>query len=221
VELNLSLSKTVRFVEDPLGQVQNPKRRSDLQFAGYRLTTSLVAEMPIEEDSCVGVWNLLQLPGGGDLYAPTFYRTEPTVFFGDIPVGHLCVEDRYVRYRMEAPGEQKICISALATEGRLGYLRKEGECYTLVVRRFNVDPAGAYCDVWPTRPEDNGYAVQACNINTCCLGNFAEMEYHSPAIDAGSPKHFIDDVSDVWAYRGDVDAVRDAALILLGIDIVA
>src|SRR5262249_11254152 len=158
-------------------------------------------------------------PGGGMMYAPTYFRTVPTVFFGDIPSGHVRVEDRFVRYQMEAPGEQKICISALASTGRLGYLRQESDIWVLVVRDFHIEPAGAYRDVGPTRPEDDGYAVQICNINAEYLGYFAELEYHAPAICAWSRRQSCHDSSDVWAYRGGREAIAEAAKYLLGVEL--
>ena len=64
-----------------------------------------------------------------------------------------------IRYQMQAPGEQKICIPALATTGRLGYLRTYRNQHVLVVRSLSVDLAGTYVDVWFTKPDDDGYAV--------------------------------------------------------------
>jgi hypothetical protein len=216
-DLPLSLTKTVSFADDPLRQNSSPLAASDLEFAGFRLRTSLVVQGPIAAGAWVGIWNLLQLPGGGELFAPTNFRSEPTIFFGDIPQGDLKVEPKLVRYRMQAPGEQKICISALAATGRLGYVLQEGENWVLVVRSFDVDPAGAYPDVWPERPDDDGYAVQACNINASYLGYFAEMEYHAPAIGANTREPRSDDTSLVWAYRGSRADICAAAQILLGI----
>lgn len=217
--LRLELTKAVSFTSDPLATKSSPLAADELEFAGYRLETSLVAAEPLAEDACVGIWNLLQMPGGGAMFAPTYFRTEPTVFFGDIPAGHVRVENRFVRYQMEAQAEQKICISALASTGRLGYLRQEGDAWVLVVRDFRIDPTGAYRDVWPSRPEDDGYAVQICNINADYLGYFAELEYHAPAICAGAERQSSCDVSDVWAYRGERDAITAAAKYLLGVDV--
>jgi hypothetical protein len=213
------LTKAVSFAKDPLASKSSPLAAGDLEFAGYRLETSLVAVEPLAKDSCVGIWNLLQMPGGGAMFAPTYFRTEPTVFFGDIPTGHVRVEDRYVRYQMEATAEQKICIMALASTGRLGYLRQEESAWVLVVRDFRIDSTGAYRDVWPTRPDDDGYAVQICNINAEYLGYFAELEYHAPALCAGAEAQASRDVSDVWAYRGEREAIATAAKCLLGVDV--
>jgi hypothetical protein len=218
-ELSLRVTKSVCLAEDPLRTRHAAGLGADLEFAGYRLHTSLHLLGPHPTNAWVGIWNLLQLPGGGELFAPTYYRTNPTVFFGDIPENHLHAGERMIRYRMQAPSEQKICIPALATTGRLGYLHTDGNQHVLVVRSFAADPAGAYVDVWSTKPDDDGYAVQACNINTSSLGYFAEMEYHAPAIGGDSGRDHSDDISVVWAYRGQEDAIRRAAQLLLGADL--
>jgi hypothetical protein len=117
---------------------------------------------------------------------------------------------------MQAPGEQKISIPAIASIGRLGYWYAQGKYEVLIVRSFVVDPSGRYVDVWHTHPNDDGYAVQACNIQSKSLGNFAEMEYHAPAIGGTSGETVSHDISSVWSYRGGKAAIRQAAQLLLG-----
>lgn len=219
VELSLGITKTASLIPDPLRVRRDAKLTGGLQFAGYQLHTSLRVLSPIPPQIWVGIWNLLQLPGGGELIAPTYFQATPTIFFGDIPAGYLQSEGRLVRFRMEAPGEQKICLSALATTGRLGYLYSDDDQLALVVRSFTVNPSGAYRDVWFTKPDDHGYAVQACNINTSTLGVFAEMEYHAPAIGGDTQCDRADDYSYVWAYRGEKAAIVMAARLLLGVEI--
>jgi len=60
------------------------------------------------------------------------------------------------------------CVSvlALASTGRVGYLFRQGSQSCLVVRIFNINPSGKYVDLWGTRVEDDGYAIQACNIHS-------------------------------------------------------
>jgi hypothetical protein len=219
VELSLRLEKSIRVAADPLRTRHAAELGAELEFAGYQLHTSLHLLGSHPTSAWVGIWNLLQLPGGGELLAPIYERTNPTIFFGDIPENHLQVGERMIRFRMQAPGEQKICIPAIATTGSLGYLHTDGNQHTLVVRSFTVDPAGAYVDVWSTRPDDDGYAVQACNINTSSLGYFAEMEYHAPAIGGDSGRDHSEDISVVWAYRGPEDKIRRAARLLLGAEL--
>jgi hypothetical protein len=217
-DLRLRIAKSVRLAENPLCASGVADFAAKLEFAGYRLHTTLEIVGDYPPTAWVGIWNLLQLPRGGELLAPTYFRTEPTVFFGDIPTGYLQSSEHLIRFQMAAPGEQKICISALATTGRIGYVHTTGGHHELVVRSFSVDPSGRYVDVWHTDQNDDGYAVQACNINTRSLGVFAEMEYHAPAIGGDTGRTRSDDESIVWAFRGESNAIRQAARLLLGAD---
>jgi hypothetical protein len=63
-------------------------------------------------------------------------------------------------------------------------------------------------------PEDLGYAVQACNVDSG-LGSFSELEYHVPAIGPGTGRMACEDVSQVWAFRGGrttIDGIVSALL---------
>ncbi len=119
-----------------------------------------------------------------------------------------------VLWRMRAQGEHKIAVRAVATTGRAGYLRATRDAATLVVRNFCVNPSGEYVDVPWSAPDDLGYALQACNVNSA-LGAFSELEHHAPAVKVGD-RRLCEDVSQVWAYRGKIEAVRAVAERLLG-----
>ena len=150
----------------------------------------------------MGLWNLLQLPHGGDLLIPTHGRTQPRIYFGTIAHDDLIVGDHLVRYRMRAPGEQKIGIRAVAATGRLAYRhRTEDGQWELVIRNVFVNPSGAYVDVPWDGPAELGDALQACNVNSG-LGRFSELEYHVPAIGPATGRSIVEDASQVWAYRG-------------------
>jgi hypothetical protein len=169
------------------------------------------AREPVE----VGLWNLIQLPHGGDLLIPTYCRVAPRILFGQIPPDALVCGDHLVRFRMSLEGEQKIAVRAAAVTGRVGYLHSAGDRSSLVVRNFFVDPSGQYVDVPAQEPADLGYAVHAVNVNSS-LGDFCELEYHAPAI--GQDVHHVhgEDVSRVWAFRGPHAAIALLARRLLG-----
>jgi len=220
-QLKLRITKTVRMVENPLGNAPQADLRGQVEFAGYRLHTTLQILNPAgratsRQASYVGIWNLLQLPHGGQMLIPTYYRSVPTTFFGEIPGEDIQSYDRMIRYTMRAPGEQKISVRALASTGRAGYMFRQGDESCLVVRNFNINPSGAYVDVWGTRLDDDGYAIQACNINNSELGSFSELEYHAPAVGGDTGQARSDDVSVVWAFRGTETTIRAVAGLLLG-----
>ena len=94
-----------------------------------------------------GLWNLVQMPHGGELLVPTFGRTKPIIVFGDIPSDDLVNEDHLIRYKMRQQGEHKIAIRATATTGRVGYIYQADGKWSLIIRSFIVNPSGEYIDV--------------------------------------------------------------------------
>jgi hypothetical protein len=193
------------------GPANNPLRHERglklgaVEYAGYAQYTSL----ELTGDSRrtrehVGLWNLIQMPHGGDLLIPTFGRAKPHHIFStidNIPPQDLITTDRLIRYRMRQKGEHKISVRAVSVCNRIGYLHRSGDQWALIIRNFVVDPSGEYVDVPWTDTAHFGFAVQACNVNSN-LGTFSELEYHIPAIGRGTGVTRCDDAAQVWAFRG-------------------
>jgi hypothetical protein len=216
--VGLEINKSFAPAPNPLRYERDAGDLLTLAYAGYTQHTSLrmmegSEHLPVQ----VGLWNLVQMPHGGDLLVPTFSRTQPKVYFGTIGADDLIVGDRLVRYRMRAAGEHKIGIRAVATTGRVGYVYSAGSQWALIIRNFFVNPSGEYVDVPWTDTADLGYSTQACNVNSG-LGRFSELEYHIPAIGRGTGRTRCDDSAQVWAFRGPSELIRGAARILLSPD---
>jgi hypothetical protein len=204
----------------------NPLRRepqhadvvSTVQYAGYTQRVTLTQTgQNAQQRVVVGIWNLIQMPHGGEMIIPTYAKTEPLAMIGTIPAANLTCEDRVIRYRMDYPGEHKIAVRAAFTTGRAGYLRRTGNQWSLVIRNFFVDPSGEYVDVPTENVNDLGYSFQAMNILSS-LGAFCELEHHSPAMGQSADQHSITDVSQVWAYSGPPEAIKAVSRLLLGVD---
>ena len=164
-EVDMQITKSVGPALNPLRY----ERGIDLgthEYAGYSLFTSLeLLSGDVESGIRVGLWNLVQMPHGGDLLVPTYFKSEPRIFFGDVPPNDLIVEDHLVRYKMRQECAHKIAIRATATAGRVGYVYQSGDRWSLVVRNFSVNPSGEYVDVPWDEPDYLGYPTQACNVN--------------------------------------------------------
>ena len=119
-----------------VGPAANPLRYESgnfrrIAYAGYTLRTTLKVVDPRAE---LGLWQLLQLPHGGDMLIRTHTRTNPVVLFGKIPNRDLRVSDGLVQYRMRASGAHKIAVRAAALTGRVGYLyRPSATTWALVI----------------------------------------------------------------------------------------
>ncbi|HOZ47657.1 MAG TPA: hypothetical protein PLO37_13010 [Candidatus Hydrogenedentes bacterium] len=223
--LKLKLSRSGQEVElrmtKSVGPAANPlryERKLDLagvQYAGYTQHTRLeMLGEHTENRPMVGLWNLVQMPHGGDLLIPIFHKAEPKIWFGQIAADDLIVGDHLIRYKMRAQGEHKVGVRAVATTGRVGYLYGSGDACSLIVRSFVVNPSGEYVDAPWKDPDDLGYSTQACNVNSA-LGAFSELEYHIPAIGGKTGSIRCDDTAQVWAFRGPGASVLAAARCLL------
>lgn len=220
---DVALKITKRF-----GPAPNPLRRErgvdlrGVEYAGYTQRSSLeLTGASRTTKAQIGLWNLIQMPPGGDLLMPTFSRNEPRHIFstvGVIPDDDLVVTEHLVRYRMRQRGEHKISLRAAPMTGRAGYLYCSGSQWSLVVRNFMVNPSGEYVDVPWTESGWLGFAVQACNVNSA-LGAFSEFEYHTPAIGHRTGSVRCDDTAQVWAFRGSrARIVKIAQLLVAGRD---
>lgn len=211
-QVQLEISKWVGPALNPLRYEKDWREDKTLKYAGYTQHTSLRVMRPSK--SMIGLWNLVQMPHGGELQVTTFGRAELKIYMGEIGEEDISVSDRLLRYRMRAKGEHKIGLRATAMTGRVGYLyERDGEA-SLIIRNFFVNPSGEYVDVPWRATDDFGYAVQACNVNSR-LGTFSELEYHVPAIGGQTGLDYCEDVSQIWAFRGSTSRVHQAARLLL------
>ena len=215
----LEITKSVGPAFNPLRYEPSWKDMLDVEYAGYTLHTTLQlmgssADGPLQ----VGLWNLLQLPHGGELLVSTYRRAAAKLYFGAVGPEDLIISDHLIRYRMRAPGEHKLGFRAVDMTGRVGYLYPTGDQTALVVRNFAVNPSGEYVDVPWTETANRGYAVQICNVNSA-LGSFSELEYHVPGIGTGTGSVRSDDVSQVWAFRGPRASIQAIANNLLSSEV--
>ncbi len=223
VTLSRSKAKVSMEIAKSVGPAPNPLRYETgldfegVEYAGYTQYTSLALDAPGEAP--VGLWNLVQMPHGGDMLIPTYTKSEPTICFGSITPDDLIVGPHLIRYKMRATGEHKITIRAVATTGRVGYVYATGDRYALIVRNFVVNPSGEYVDVPWKEPGRLGYSTQACNVNSK-LGSFSELEYHIPAVGGTTGRTRCDDAAQVWAFRGSRDSIRTVAAALMCSDAV-
>jgi len=216
-EVHLEIAKWVNPALNPLRYEPNWRDDTTLHYAGYTQHTELRFIEESTSEIAIGLWNLVQMPHGGDLHIATYSRAEPKIYMGEVSEKDLFVSDRLVRYRMRAQGEHKIGLRAASMTGRVGYVYPVGEQLALIIRNFFVNPSGEYVDVPWRATDDFGYAVQACNVNSR-WGAFSELEYHVPAIGGATGSTYCEDVSQIWAFCGPPARIHQAAKLLLSSD---
>jgi hypothetical protein len=215
-EVDLEIAKSLAPAPDPLRRRADRPAGCPSDYAGYLQTTRLrLVAVRGPERVGVGLWNLIQLPPGGELMVPVYRRAEPRIIFGPVPAEELYRGDRLFRWRMSPRGERKIALRAANLCGRVGYCRpRDDGRWELVVCSMQVNPSGQYVDAPWDDLGDEGYAVQACSIDGD-LGRFNEMEYHVPAVESGRVAAECEDISQVWAYRGTAEQIESVVHSLL------
>jgi hypothetical protein len=216
-ELSVEIEKSIEACSDPLRSARTTLSIEKTRYAGYAQSTTLKLTSDAQTSSPVGLWNLIQLPIGGDLLVATSHAATPTVYFGDVSPSDLEIRPHVARWKTGALGVAKIGLSALLTTGRSGYLWRERDQSSLVIRNCFVDPSGDHVDAPKTNPSHIGDAIQGCCVNSE-KGQFSELEYHCAAIGGSTGHSHFRDVSQVWAYRGPVTEIRRIASVLLGYD---
>ncbi|MBS1851609.1 MAG: hypothetical protein JST79_11890 [Acidobacteria bacterium] len=219
--IDCEITKTWQGASNPLRYEKVWDQMAGVQFAGYTQSTLLRLAEPEKDSGPIGVWNLIQMPHTGTAFFPLHGASEPTVYFGTIPPDDLIVKNHMVGYRMSAEGIQKIGIRAAASTGRAGYLYRDGALQVLLVRNVFLDPSAEYVDVpWDSSGQlgSRGYSFQACNLNHKEIGTFSELEYHAPAVGSGTGRWKHQDVSQVWAFRGPMESIREIGQTLIAPD---
>jgi hypothetical protein len=215
VVIPLRITKTIFPAANPLSD--NEKLFSHARYAGFTLHT--VLELLKNSEASIGLWDLLELPYGGEFLAATHSLSRPTIYFGDVDPSQIVSTDHLVRWRMTGGGIQKIGLKAVHVTGRVGYLYRQGPQWSLVVRNFSVNPSGRYVDSPPGNPAELGHAIQACCVNTPDLRDYVEIECHTPAIGAGEGDRS-EDRAQIWAFRGDLEVIHNVACLLLGPEVI-
>lgn len=213
----VKIEKQIRMIISPLhSEAPDIPCGKELSFVGYEQETSLYIRCQEQEAGPLDIWNLLVVPAGGWMIAPTIGRA----YIRDIMVpsgqDRLQVSDSHVRFLIDGCSQHKVSARAISLAGRAGYLRCVSEStWTLVVRNFSVNPSGMYVDSPWDRPGEWGYCLQFYNH---CEGpdSWGEMEYHTPAIGGESGLRKYLDVSQVWAFMGDEKPIQAVAELLLG-----
>ena len=218
--VGLEITKSVAAAPNPL-RYDDVIKSGAIEYAGHTLQTTLkIVDANPNDSPLVGLWSLTQMPHQGELFIPTYSKTELRIYFGlaDTPPDELTISDRLVRFKMRAAGEHKIGVRAAVTTGRIGYIYPAGDKHALIIRNFFVNPSGEYADVPWTEPDDRGYSTQACSVNSR-WGMFSEMEYHVPAIGGETGLRQIEDRSQLWAFRGSKEDIEKIARYLVSKEI--
>jgi hypothetical protein len=203
VSASLSVTKKVSLLDPP----QLPE---GVSFAGYALEVTLKPLSPLEGGIRPGLWNLIQVPGGGQIVVPIKQGAKPRPFFGPTPYS---VEADRILCDVRTDTSFKFSVYARDSRGISAYLNTDGPTALLVVRTFNVSDSSRYTDVPCDNMRDTGH-VQQVYVDDGGLGGFGELEHHSPALGSGSASQ-ITDRSEAMAFAGPARTLKQVLEVLI------
>jgi len=196
----LSISKRVTELAAP--EFALPE---GVSAAGYELACTLVAEGNLPAAVRPALWNLLQVPGGGEIVIPIQGAAAPVAYFGKQQGrrdGHCLVTSVPA-----SQGSYKFGVMADSCRGVMLYLNLDVPQPFVIIRRFSVGSPEQYFDAPFTEQQRRG-VVQQVYVDNGDLGGFGEMEHHSPAIIPDQCSE-VTEICTTWAFAGPADRLRE------------
>lgn len=197
-DVNLKITRKVTLCEPPM------ELPSGVSFAGYTMDSVLSATSPLPPGVRPGLWHLKQVPGGGEFLIPVPQNASPRVCIGT-PL--FTQEQDLIRCDVKTSESFKFSLRANDSRGFMACLNTNGSTPTLVACKFPVLDQALYADCPCDDLCDTGH-TQQIYVDDGALGGFGEMEYHSPALEAGTRER-VTDRQSVWAFAGPAEALSD------------
>jgi len=217
-EAEIAVDKTIAAILNPLRTSDAGRLLVSAEYIGCEQTTTLSLLSKPVRGMRFGLWHLTQLRSPAEVLVPISEPTRPHTYFGQADTTQMSVEERLVRFRVDGTELRKIGLKADAVTGRMGFVQELADgSWSLVVRNIIVNPSAEYVDTPWDDLEDTGYAVQ-CFSNSG-PDDFAELEYHTPAIGDGTGTSSYTDRSQLWAFRAEQPIIQRIARRLLAVDI--
>ncbi len=214
-KIPMLIKKVFRANSDPMKYIWSAKELNNYSFVGFDLTTS-VTLTDNHKTLPLSTWQLAQLPAGGELIIPTYGKAAVHHFFGSADSPRVSVDPHFVNVKIDAQESFKISIKVHYVTGRMGYYRQVNEKQaTLIIRHFDTKPGYAYGDVFVPNLDDPGHCVQAYNDDGK-LGDFGEMEYHTPLMMTSKDQYSLEDTHETFCYFGNIEVINKIRHILLG-----
>ncbi|MDD4101589.1 MAG: hypothetical protein PHU80_03015 [Kiritimatiellae bacterium] len=217
VELKTSLEVNL-FRSGCIGRFSLVKRMTDLGMwgaplpqdvtaAGYEMVCVLTVEGLLPAAARPALWNLLQVPGGGDIIVPVKGTASPVAYFGS---QQWRKDGQKIVLSVPAIAESyKSGVMAESCYGAAVYLNGQVPQPFMILRRFTVGCGECYFDAPFNAPHLKG-VVQQVYVDHGELGGFGEMEHHSPAL-LPDGECVIQDRCTTWAFAGPAERLKELA----------
>ncbi|QGZ94942.1 hypothetical protein [Terricaulis silvestris] len=209
--LPIRVGRTISFAPPPLPHGHALMRPVD--YVGVRSDWRL----DIEEGAKVGrvdLWHILQAEVDARAIAPVNPGRGKDLLLYSPNHSDWTVRDDHVHWRFRGAANAKLGLSAKATTGRAGFVRRLSDGRTsLIVRDFPVRHDREYGD-HPHGAPRNDQVLQLWDGF-----GFGEVEYHSPVLDAAEGARSLEESDHIWAFASSATAIAALGSALLAVDI--
>ena len=173
-----------------------------MSFAGYVMESTLTASAALPNGVRPALWELVQVPGGGEIVVPAAPDAQPRAFIGK---PEYTMAQGRIRCAVQTSASYKFSLRAPDCRGVIACINTAGETATLILRHLTVLEPERYADVPYDDLSETGH-VQQVYVDDGGLGGFGELEYHTPALAPGRCET-LSDRAEVWAFAGPADAL--------------
>ncbi len=214
----VKVERLIRSTENPLKSLNGSDSiMKGVSYAGYEHTVRL-SEVVHNDVMCEN-WILIQLNPGGKIYIPCSPEVEEVNYFEPVEPGYRDILKNHVRLKITGDKRYKVGYKSAHVFGRLGYLNSlsDGRNY-LLIRNFYNNPSAPYTEEPPDSPGHSGQSVHIYNDGGN-FGGFGELECNGQPVGGKTNRTDTVDYFTLWIYIGDIRALKEIALHLLGIEI--
>lgn len=220
---NLAHGRQTLSIQRRIAPAMNPlPPMPDVHYCGYQQQVTLQVQdlsLPTE------VWNLVQVPAGGELIIPCGVNIEASDYFGSVPPDARAVHHDgvpHLRLQLDGKRQYKVGYQSRSVTGRMGYLRQTSEGHAaLLVRAFFNNPSNPYAEEPPDAIGHGGHSIHVYNDGGEFGGDtsFGEMECTGTPLNVHNPlpNQTSHDTFVLWVYTGKTAAVHEVARRLLGV----
>ena len=214
LELLCNIRRVYQRARNPLAYAKGFDA-SALSYFGYTQEIS-ITDLRGDTPIALEPWLVVQVNPGGRVIVPYVGDFDFVDYY--TPVGDMQqVFPGYVQLDFSGDRKYKVAYRACATLGRMGYLRRIKDEYSLMIRNYYNDPSEPYCSEPWGDLGNKGCSMYFYN-DDLSNGGFGEFENGFAPVGQEAGRTHSESSTSLWFFQGAAAPIRWAIKALLGVD---